>query len=154
MPRLTQVFFIDHGSGLVIGETAIVEKGVLLYHGVTLGGTGKDVGKRHPTVRKGALISAHAQVIGPVEIGENAKVGAAAVVVADVPSDVTVVGIPAKIVRVHGQRMSQSFTKSKKNESTTSINWSMLKMPVIDRLGCRGYLYDSSKKQVKPRGAI
>ena len=96
--------FIDHGSGLVIGETAIVEKGVLLYHGVTLGGTGKDVGKRHPTVRKGALISAHAQVIGPVEIGENAKVGAAAVVVADVPSDVTVVGIPAKIVRVHGKK--------------------------------------------------
>ena len=96
--------FIDHGSGLVIGETAIVEKGVLLYHGVTLGGTGKDVGKRHPTVRKGALISAHAQVIGPVEIGENAKVGAAAVVVADVPSDVTVVGIPAKLVRVHGQK--------------------------------------------------
>lgn len=96
--------FIDHGSGLVIGETAIVEKGVLLYHGVTLGGTGKDCGKRHPTVRKGALISAHAQVIGPVEIGENAKVGAAAVVVADVPSDVTVVGIPAKIVRVHGQK--------------------------------------------------
>ena len=96
--------FIDHGSGLVIGETAIVETGVLLYHGVTLGGTGKDCGKRHPTVRKGALISAHAQVIGPVEIGENAKVGAAAVVVADVPSDVTVVGIPAKIVRVHGRK--------------------------------------------------
>ena len=82
----------------------MVEKGVMLYHGVTLGGTGKDCGKRHPTVRKGALISAHAQVIGPVEIGENAKVGAAAVVVADVPSDVTVVGIPAKIVRVHGQK--------------------------------------------------
>ena len=96
--------FIDHGSGLVIGETAIVETGVLLYHGVTLGGTGKDCGKRHPTVRRGALISAHAQVIGPVEIGENAKVGAGAVVVADVPSDVTVVGIPAKIVRVHGQK--------------------------------------------------
>ena len=96
--------FIDHGSGLVIGETAIVETGVLLYHGVTLGGTGKDCGKRHPTVRKGALISAYAQVIGPVEIGKNAKVGAAAVVVADVPSDVTVVGIPAKIVRVHGQK--------------------------------------------------
>ena len=96
--------FIDHGGGLVIGETAIVEKGVLLYHGVTLGGTGKDTGKRHPTVRRGALISAHAQVIGPVEIGENAKVGAGAVVVADVPSDVTVVGIPAKIVRVHGQK--------------------------------------------------
>ena len=96
--------FIDHGVGLVIGETAIVEKGVMLYHGVTLGGTGKDVGKRHPTVREGALVSAHAQVIGPVEIGAKAKVGAGAVVVSDVPSDVTVVGVPAKIVRVHGRK--------------------------------------------------
>lgn len=96
--------FIDHGAGLVVGETAIVEKGVMLYHGVTLGGTGKDVGKRHPTVREGALVSAHAQVIGPVEIGAKAKVGAGAVVVSDVPSDVTVVGVPAKIVRVHGRK--------------------------------------------------
>ena len=96
--------FIDHGAGLVIGETAIVEKGVMLYHGVTLGGTGKDVGKRHPTVREGALVSAHAQVIGPIEIGAKAKVGAGAVVVSDVPSDVTVVGVPAKIVRVHGKK--------------------------------------------------
>ena len=96
--------FIDHGAGLVIGETAIVEKGAMLYHGVTLGGTGKDVGKRHPTVREGALVSAHAQVIGPIEIGAKAKVGAGAVVVSDVPSDVTVVGIPAKIVRVHGKK--------------------------------------------------
>ena len=96
--------FIDHGAGLVIGATAIVEKGVMLYHGVTLGGTGKDVGKRHPTVREGALVSAHAQVIGPVEIGAKAKVGAGAVVVSDVPSDVTVVGVPAKIVRVHGRK--------------------------------------------------
>ena len=96
--------FIDHGAGLVIGETAIVEKGAMLYHGVTLGGTGKDIGKRHPTVREGALVSAHAQVIGPIEIGAKAKVGAGAVVVSDVPSDVTVVGIPAKIVRVHGRK--------------------------------------------------
>ena len=96
--------FIDHGAGLVIGETAVVEKGVMLYHGVTLGGTGKDTGKRHPTVKEGALVSAHAQVIGPIEIGAKAKVGAGAVVVSDVPSDVTVVGIPAKIVRVHGKK--------------------------------------------------
>ena len=96
--------FIDHGAGLVIGETAVVEKGVMLYHGVTLGGTGKDIGKRHPTVKEGALVSAHAQVIGPIEIGAKAKVGAGAVVVSDVPSDVTVVGIPAKIVRVHGRK--------------------------------------------------
>ena len=96
--------FIDHGAGLVIGETAVVEKGVMLYHGVTLGGTGKDTGKRHPTVKEGALVSAHAQVIGPIEIGAKSKVGAGAVVVSDVPSDVTVVGIPAKIVRVHGKK--------------------------------------------------
>lgn len=94
--------FIDHGSGLVIGETAIVETGVKLYHGVTLGGTGKDTGKRHPSVRRGALISAHAQLLGPIEIGENARVGASAVVTKDVPEAVTVVGVPAKIVRVHG----------------------------------------------------
>lgn len=102
--EIAEGVFIDHGSGLVVGETAIVEKGVMLYHGVTLGGTGKDVGKRHPTVREGALVSAHAQVIGPIEIGKNAKVGAAAVVVADVPADVTVVGVPAKVVRVHGKK--------------------------------------------------
>ena len=96
--------FIDHGAGLVIGETAVVEKGAMLYHGVTLGGTGKDTGKRHPTVKEGALVSAHAQVIGPIETGAKAKVGAGAVVVSDVPSDVTVVGIPAKIVRVHGKK--------------------------------------------------
>ena len=102
--EIAEGVFIDHGSGLVVGETAIVEKGVMLYHGVTLGGTGKDVGKRHPTVREGALVSAHAQVIGPIEIGKNAKVGAAAVVVSDVPADVTVVGVPAKVVRVHGKK--------------------------------------------------
>ena len=102
--EIAEGVFIDHGSGLVIGETAIVEKGVMLYHGVTLGGTGKDVGKRHPTVREGALVSAHAQVIGPIEIGKNSKVGAAAVVVSDVPADVTVVGVPATVVRVHGKK--------------------------------------------------
>ncbi|HEO2098598.1 TPA: serine O-acetyltransferase [Streptococcus agalactiae] len=101
---ISEGVFIDYGSGLVIGETAIVEKGAMLYHGVTLGGTGKDKGKRHPTIRKGALISAHSQIIGPIEVGENAKVGAAAVVLADVPADVTVVGVPAKVVRVHGQK--------------------------------------------------
>ena len=94
--------FIDHGSGLVIGETAIVESGAKLYHGVTLGGTGKDTGKRHPSIRRGALISANAQLLGPIEIGENARVGASAVVTKDVPEAVTVVGVPAKIVRVHG----------------------------------------------------
>lgn len=102
--------FIDHGSGLVIGETAIVEKDVKLYHGVTLGGTGKDKGKRHPTIRQGALISAHSQLLGPIEVGENAKVGASAVVVTDVPPEVTVVGIPAKVVRVKGKKEVERIT--------------------------------------------
>ncbi|MGO3037343.1 MAG: serine O-acetyltransferase [Lactococcus lactis] len=102
--------FIDHGSGLVIGETAIVEKDVKLYHGVTLGGTGKDKGKRHPTIRQGALISAHSQLLGPIEVGENAKVGASAVVVTDVPPEVTVVGIPAKVVRVKGEKDVERIT--------------------------------------------
>ena len=102
--------FIDHGSGLVIGETAIVEKDVKLYHGVTLGGTGKDKGKRHPTIRQGALISAHSQLLGPIEVGENAKVGASAVVVTDVPPEVTVVGIPAKLVRVKGKKDVERIT--------------------------------------------
>ncbi|CAM3136110.1 serine O-acetyltransferase [Lactococcus hircilactis] len=111
--------FIDHGSGLVIGETAVVETEVKLYHGVTLGGTGKDVGKRHPTVRKGALISAHAQLLGPIEIGENAKVGASAVVVTDVPAYVTVVGIPAKVVRINGKKDEKEIlTLEEKREAS------------------------------------
>ncbi|MGT2772012.1 serine O-acetyltransferase [Streptococcus marimammalium] len=100
--RIASGVFIDHGNGLVIGETAIVETEVLLYHGVTLGGTGKECGKRHPTVRRGALISAHSQLIGPIEIGEYAKVGASAVVLKDVPAGITVVGIPAKPTKSKG----------------------------------------------------
>ncbi|EQC83900.1 serine O-acetyltransferase [Lactococcus cremoris] len=102
--------FIDHGSGLVIGETAIVESDVKLYHGVTLGGTGKDKGKRHPTIRQGALISAHSQLLGPIEVGRNARVGASAVVVTDVPAEVTVVGIPAKVVRAKGKKDLERIT--------------------------------------------
>ncbi len=117
---------------MVIGETAIIESGVMLYHGVTLGGTGKDTGKRHPTVRKGALVSAHAQVIGPVEIGENAKVGAA-VVLADVPADVTVVGMPAKIVRVHGQKMRRSFMTWKMAVNTTRLSLQNYEKPATIR---------------------
>lgn len=97
--------FIDHGMGVVIGETAIVEKDVVLFHGVTLGGTGKDRGKRHPTVREGAMISANAQILGPVTIGKEAKIGASAVVLTDIPDYATAVGIPAKIVRIQGRKV-------------------------------------------------
>lgn len=97
--------FIDHGMGLVIGQTAEIEEDVVLFHGVTLGGTGKDTGKRHPTVKKGALISAHAQILGPVTIGERAKIGAGSVVLTDIPDDATAVGTPAKVVRIKGKKM-------------------------------------------------
>ncbi|MBV7391445.1 MULTISPECIES: serine O-acetyltransferase [Enterococcus] len=97
--------FIDHGAAVVIGETAEIETDVVMFHGVTLGGTGKDSGKRHPTVRKGAFISAHTQVLGPIEIGEYAKTGAGSVVLHNVPAHATVVGVPAEIVRLNGKKV-------------------------------------------------
>lgn len=99
--------FIDHGMGVVIGQTAEIEEDVVLFHGVTLGGTGKDTGKRHPTVKKGALISAHAQILGPVTIGERAKIGAGSVVLTDIPADATAVGAPAKVVRIKGKKVEE-----------------------------------------------
>jgi serine O-acetyltransferase len=87
--------FIDHGMGVVIGETAEVGDDVLLYHGVTLGGTGQDKGKRHPTVGNGVVIGTGAKVLGPIKIGNNAKIGANSVVLRDVPEGATSVGIPA-----------------------------------------------------------
>ncbi len=103
--QIGQGVFIDHGMGIVIGETAVVEDDVVLFHGVTLGGTGKHKVKRHPTVKKGALVAARAQVLGPVTIGERAKIGAGAVVITDIPADATAVGVPAKVVRLKGEKI-------------------------------------------------
>jgi serine O-acetyltransferase len=88
----------DHATGLVVGETAVIEDDVSILHGVTLGGTGKASGDRHPKVRKNSLLGANASVIGNIEIGEGAKVGAGSVVLEDVPAHVTVAGVPATIV--------------------------------------------------------
>lgn len=99
--------FIDHGMGVVIGETAVIEDDVVLFHGVTLGGTGKHTGKRHPTVKKGAMLSTNVQILGPITIGENAKIGASAVVLQDVPANATAVGIPAKVVRINGKKVTE-----------------------------------------------
>lgn len=96
--------FIDHGTGVVIGETAEIEEGVIIYQGVTLGGTGKEKGKRHPTVKKGAVISAGAKVLGGFTVGEYAKIGAGSVVLKEVPPYATVVGIPGKVVRINGEK--------------------------------------------------
>ena len=96
---------IDHGHGIVIGETCEIGNDVMIYQGVTLGGTGKDSGKRHPTIKDGVMIGAGAKVLGPITIGEHAKVAAGAVVVKDVEPNATVVGIPGRVVRLDGERI-------------------------------------------------
>jgi serine O-acetyltransferase len=102
--------FIDHGMGIVIGETAVVGDDCTLYHGVTLGGTSWSKGKRHPTLGRGVVIGAGAKVLGPIEIGDGAKIGSNAVVVRDVPAEATAVGIPARIVTSedHARREEQA----------------------------------------------
>ncbi|HOY86184.1 MAG TPA: serine O-acetyltransferase [Methylotenera sp.] len=101
--------FIDHGMGVVIGETAVIGDDCTLYHGVTLGGTSWNKGKRHPTLEQGVVIGAGAKVLGPITIGKNAKIGSNAVVVKDVPENATAVGIPARILEEE---------KSKQREAT------------------------------------
>ena len=103
--RIGRRVCIDHGTGIVIGETAEVGDDVMIYQGVTLGGTGKDVGKRHPTIESGVMIGAGAKVLGPITIGKNAKVAAGAVVVKDVEPNCTVVGVPGEVVRIDGERV-------------------------------------------------
>lgn len=92
-------FFIDHGSGVIIGETTIIGDNVTLYQGVTLGGTGKETGKRHPTLCDNVMVSAGAKIIGSFTIGENSKIGAGSVVLEEVPPNCTVVGVPGRIVK-------------------------------------------------------
>ena len=96
---------IDHGTGIVIGETAQLGDDVLLYQGVTLGGTGKDTGKRHPTLGNNVLVGAGAKVLGPITIHDNARIAAGAVVLQEVPEGATAVGVPAQIVRVNGEKV-------------------------------------------------
>ena len=93
--------FIDHAQGVVIGETAIIGNDVVIFHGTTLGGTGKDKGKRHPTIGNNVIIGCGAKVLGNITIGDNAKIGANAVVLKDIPANATAVGVPAKIVKIN-----------------------------------------------------
>lgn len=97
--------FIDHGMGVVIGETAIVGDYALIYQGVTLGGTGKESGKRHPTLGENVVVGAGAKILGNIQIGNNVRIGAGSVVLRDVPSDCTVVGVPGRIVYRSGERV-------------------------------------------------
>lgn len=97
---------IDHGMGIVIGETTEIGDDCLLYHGVTLGGTGKDKGKRHPTIGNNVMIACGAKVLGPFRVGDNSRIAAGAVVLSEVPPDATAVGVPAKVVRVAGEKIN------------------------------------------------
>ncbi|QOR68764.1 serine O-acetyltransferase [Cytobacillus suaedae] len=115
-------FFIDHGMGVVIGETCEIGDNVTVFQGVTLGGTGKEKGKRHPTIKDNALIATGAKVLGSITIGENSKVGAGSVVLHDVPDNSTVVGIPGRVVIKNGMKVKKD------------LNHSDLPDPVADRL--------------------
>ncbi len=115
---------IDHGMGIVIGETAQVGDDCLIYHGVTLGGTGKDQGKRHPTIGNNVLISTGAKVLGPFTVGDNARIAANAVVLSEVPPDATAVGIPAQIVRIAGQSTHYA----------DEVDQTSVKSPTVERL--------------------
>lgn len=103
--RIGKGFFVDHGMGVVIGETTIIGDNVTLFQGVTLGGTGKEKGKRHPTIGNNVVVGAGAKVLGNINIGNNVSIGANAVVLRDVPDDSTVVGVPGRIAKKHGKRL-------------------------------------------------
>ena len=103
--KIGRRFFIDHGTGVVIGETTEIGDDVTLYQGVTLGGTGKDTGKRHPTIGNGVMIGAGAKVLGPFRVGDNSNIAAGAVVLEEIPPESTAVGVPARVVKRNGVRV-------------------------------------------------
>jgi len=107
--KIGRRLFIDHGMGVVIGETCEIGDNVTIYQGVTLGGTGKEKGKRHPTIKDNVLIAAGAKVLGSITIGENSKIGAGSVVLKDVPPNSTVVGVPGRIVRRNGVKVKKDL---------------------------------------------
>lgn len=131
-------FFIDHGMGVVIGETTEIGSNVTIYQGVTLGGTGKEQGKRHPTIGDNVVVGTGAKVLGPITIGENSRVGAGSVVLSSAPPNSTVVGIPARVVYYNGEKVP-----------TINLNHSDMPDPVaealtrlqeqIDQLRCHRY---------------
>ena len=104
--KIGKRLFIDHGMGIVIGETAEIGDDCTIYHGVTLGGTGKDTGKRHPTLGNNVLIGAGTKVLGPVYIGDNARIGAGSVVLCNLPANCTAVGVPAEVVRINNKAVN------------------------------------------------
>lgn len=135
--KIGRRFFIDHGMGIVIGETCEIGDNVTIYQGVTLGGTGHEKGKRHPTIEDNVLIATGAKVLGAITIGENSKVGAGSVVLKDVPPNCTVVGIPGRIVKQDGKRVAQK------------LDHNILPDPVFERLTDLEKQVEELKKEVQ-----
>ncbi|MGM0380713.1 MAG: serine O-acetyltransferase [bacterium] len=121
--QIGEGFFIDHGMGVVIGETAEIGDNVTIFQGVTLGGTGKERGKRHPTIEDNVVIGAGAKVLGSITIGENSRIGSGSVVIDSVPANSTVVGIPGRVVRRDGEKVS-----------TVSLDHTDLPDPVVESI--------------------
>ena len=132
---------IDHGMGIVIGETAEIGDDCLIYHGVTLGGTGKDQGKRHPTIGNNVLVSTGAKVLGPFKVGDNARIAANAVVLSEVPDNATAVGIPAQIVRIDGRS-----THYADEVDQTSVN-----NPTLDKLAALAQRIEELEQKISEK---
>ena len=140
-------FFVDHGHGVVIGETTIIGDNVTLYQQVTLGGTGKEHGKRHPTVGNNVLIGAGAKVLGSITIGDNVKVGAGSVVITDVPSNTTVVGVPGRIVRMDNVKIEIEDLDQVDIPDPISVDIMALKKEHEDMRECLNKLEKLLKKE-------
>lgn len=130
---------IDHGMGIVIGETAEVGDDCLIYHGVTLGGTGKEHEKRHPTIGNNVLIATGAKVLGPFRVGDNARIAANAVVLSEVPPDATAVGIPAQIVRIAGKPVRY----------TDEVDQVSVQNPTLEKLAAMAERLDRLEREVR-----
>ncbi len=126
--------FIDHGSGVVIGETAEVATGVVIYQGATLGGTGKETGKRHPTIEKDCIISCGAKVLGSITIGEGTRIGAGAVVLKDIPPHATVVGVPGRVVRINGEKPNNDLIPETVNPYLKDIEELRARVALLEQL--------------------
>ena len=132
--RIGRRFFIDHGTGVVIGETAEVGDDCVLFHNVTLGGTGKHRGKRHPTVGNNVFIGTGATLLGPITVGSNTKIGAGSFVcMCDVPADCTAVGAPARVVKRNGERVDEELPRTLLSDSSVAVA-----IPEVARAGSGG----------------
>ncbi len=132
---------MDHGMGVVIGETAEIGDDCLIYHGVTLGGTGKETGKRHPTIGNNVMIACGAKVLGPFSVGDNARIAANAVVLSEVPEDATAVGIPAQIVKIAGRATHYA----------DEVDQTSVKNPTLEKLAALAGRVEALERQLEEK---